>query len=120
MCTTYAITITRITTPTTDNDYNCNKDTDNSGNNNADNNNGHNNNLFLNSTSNPYLSNLTVHQDVYVHNKMAMIPSIKLEQGKSEGLIAATGLVILLTLDSNRPFFCPCDLGIWLTTKKKQ
>ena len=28
-------------------------------------------------------------------------------------LIAATGLVILLKLDSNRQFFSPCDLEIW-------
>ena len=28
-------------------------------------------------------------------------------------LIAATGLVILLKLDSNRRFFSPCDLEIW-------
>ena len=33
-------------------------------------------------------------------------------------LIAATGLVILLKLDSNRRFFRPCDLEIWWTTPK--
>ena len=33
-------------------------------------------------------------------------------------LIAATGLVILLNLDSNRRFFSPCDLEIWWMTKK--
>ena len=33
-------------------------------------------------------------------------------------LIAATGLVILLKLDSNRPFFSPCDLEIWCMTPK--
>ena len=33
-------------------------------------------------------------------------------------LIAATGLVILLKLDSNRPFFGPCDLEIWWMTLK--
>ena len=32
--------------------------------------------------------------------------------------IAATGLVILLKLDSNRRFFSPCDLVIWWMTKK--
>ena len=31
-------------------------------------------------------------------------------------LIAATGLVILLKLDSNRQFFSPCDLEIWWIT----
>ena len=33
-------------------------------------------------------------------------------------LIAATGLVILLKLDSNRRFFSPCDLEIWWMTPK--
>ena len=31
-------------------------------------------------------------------------------------LVAATGLVILLKLDSNHRFFSPCDLEIWLMT----
>ena len=33
-------------------------------------------------------------------------------------LIAATGLVILLKLDSNLRFFSPCDLEIWWMTPK--
>ena len=33
-------------------------------------------------------------------------------------LIAATRLVILLKLDSNRRFFIPCDLEIWWMTLK--
>ena len=33
-------------------------------------------------------------------------------------LIAATGLVILLKLDSNHWFFSPCDLEIWWMTSK--
>ena len=33
-------------------------------------------------------------------------------------LIAATGLVILLKLDSNHRFFSPCDLEIWWITPK--
>ena len=32
--------------------------------------------------------------------------------------IAATGLVILLKLNSNRRFFSPCDLEIWWMTSK--
>ena len=40
------------------------------------------------------------------------------KQGKSEGLIAATGLVILLKLDC-RPFFSLCGLDIWWLTLKK-
>ena len=36
-------------------------------------------------------------------------------------LIAATGRVILLKLDSNRPFFSPCDLEIsWMTKKNNR
>ena len=34
-------------------------------------------------------------------------------------LIAATGLAILLKLDSNRRFFQPCDLELWWMTSKK-
>ena len=34
-------------------------------------------------------------------------------------LIAATGLVILLKLDSNLRFFSPCDIEIWWITLKK-
>ena len=33
-------------------------------------------------------------------------------------LIAATGLVIFLKLDSNHRFFSPCDLEIWWMTPK--
>ena len=33
-------------------------------------------------------------------------------------LIAATGLVILLKLESNHRFFSPCDLEIWWITQK--
>ena len=33
-------------------------------------------------------------------------------------LIAATGLVILLKMDSNRRFFSPCNLEIWWMTSK--
>ena len=42
-----------------------------------------------------------------------------IKQGKSEGFDrAATGLVILLKLDSNRWFFSPCDFQIWWMTRK--
>ena len=49
---------------------------------------------------------------------------LKLTSGKNmnkanlRDLIAATGLVILLKLDSNRRFFRPCDLELWLMTSK--
>ena len=36
-----------------------------------------------------------------------------LNKANLKDLIAATGLVILLKLDSNRRFFSPCDLEIW-------
>ena len=35
-------------------------------------------------------------------------------------LIAATSLESFLKLDSNRWFFCPCDLEIWWTSKNKR
>ena len=35
-------------------------------------------------------------------------------------MIASTGLVILLKLDSNRRFFSPCDLKIWWMTPKNK
>ena len=43
-----------------------------------------------------------------------------LEKNKANlrDLIAATSLVILLKLDSNRRFFSPCDLEIWWMTLK--
>ena len=41
-----------------------------------------------------------------------------IKQSNSEGFIAATGLVILLKLGSNRRFFSPCDLKIWWITSK--
>ena len=48
--------------------------------------------------------------------------SIKFElqtnKANLKDLIAATCLVILLKLDSNRPFFSPCDLEIWWMTQK--
>ena len=41
-----------------------------------------------------------------------------LNKANLRDLKAATGLVILLKLDSNRRFFRPCDLGIWWMTTK--
>ena len=40
------------------------------------------------------------------------------DKANLRGLIAATGLVILLKLDSNHRFFSPCDLEIWWMTPK--
>ena len=40
----------------------------------------------------------------------------KLNNANLRDLIAATGLVILLNLNSNRRFFSPCDLEIWWMT----
>ena len=51
---------------------------------------------------------------IYTYTQKAM----EKEQGKSEGLIAATGLVMLLKLDSNRRLFSPRDLKIlWIISK---
>ena len=41
-----------------------------------------------------------------------------LNKANLRDLIAATGLVILLKLDSNHRFFSPCDLEIWRMTFK--
>ena len=41
-----------------------------------------------------------------------------LNKANLRDLIAATGLVILLKLDSNRRFFSPCHLEIWWMTPK--
>ena len=43
---------------------------------------------------------------------------ICLNKTNPRDLIAATGLVILLKLNSNHTFFRPCDLGIWWMTSK--
>ena len=43
-----------------------------------------------------------------------------LNKANLRDLIAATGLVILLKLDSNRRFFSPCDLEIWWMTPKNK
>ena len=44
--------------------------------------------------------------------------SYRLNKANLKDLIAATGLVTLLKLDSNRRFFSPCDLEIWWMTSK--
>ena len=41
------------------------------------------------------------------------IDKLQINKAKLSDLIAATGLVILLKLDSNHQFFNPCDLEIW-------
>ena len=43
---------------------------------------------------------------------------LTLNKANLRDLIAATGLVILLKFDSNRRFFSPCDLEIWLMNSK--
>ena len=46
------------------------------------------------------------------------IRQMTLNKANLRDLIAATGLVILLKLDSNRRFFSLCDLEIWWMTQK--
>ena len=46
------------------------------------------------------------------------IQSMTLNKANLRDLIAATGLVILLKLDSSRWFFSPCDFEIWWMTLK--
>ena len=54
------------------------------------------------------------------HDDLAEIPVRWAHKNKANlrDLIAATGLVILLKLDSNRRFFSPCDIEIWWMTTK--
>ena len=52
----------------------------------------------------------------YTHH----IISLYWNKANLRDLIAATGLVILLKLDSNRRFFSPCDLEIWWMTPKNK
>ena len=51
---------------------------------------------------------------------LVISPNVVLKKNKTnlKDLIAATGLVILLKLDSNRRFFSPRDLEIWWMTLK--
>ena len=46
-------------------------------------------------------------------------PNILINKANLRDLIAATGLVILLKLDSNLRFFKPCDVEIWWVTPQK-
>ena len=46
------------------------------------------------------------------------IGHMTLNKANLRDLIAATGLVILLKLDSNHWFFSPCDLEIWWMTQQ--
>ena len=52
---------------------------------------------------------------------MQLRVNLAIEKNKANlrDLKDATGLVILLKLDSNRRFFSPCDLEIWWMTSKK-
>ena len=50
---------------------------------------------------------------MYDDNIIISTMVFKWNKANLRDLIAATGLVILLKLDSNRRFFSPCDLEIW-------
>ena len=52
----------------------------------------------------------------HAHWKLKTIKYNILNKANLMDLIAATGLVILFKLDSNRLFFIPCDLEIWWMT----
>ena len=56
------------------------------------------------------LHSLKFHDDTMIGNIV--------NKANLRDLIAATGLVILLKLDSNRRFFSLCDLKIWWITQK--
>ena len=53
---------------------------------------------------------------VVIYSKIAS--HIHKNKANLRDLIAATGLVIPLKLDSNRRFYSPCDLEIWWMTLK--
>ena len=54
----------------------------------------------------------------HVHRWVNKAPHLLLNKANLRDLIVATGLVILLELDSNRWFFSPCGLEIWWMTSK--
>ena len=51
-------------------------------------------------------------------HQISFVEVLIVNKANLRDLIAATGLVILLKLDSNRLFFSRCDLEIWWMTKK--
>ena len=55
--------------------------------------------------------------DIYTHNRVLPFFRCQTWAGQIDS-IAATGLVILLKLDSTRRLFSPCDLEIWFMTSK--
>ena len=55
----------------------------------------------------------------YMEHGLKDIAFYVLNKANLRDLIAATVLVISLKLDSNRRFFSPCDLEIWLMTPIK-
>ena len=62
---------------------------------------------------------------VVAWNRISQLKSVSIAEigcnsnkANLKDLIAATGLVILLKLASNRRFFSPCDLEIWWMTSK--
>ena len=60
------------------------------------------------------------HDDMVSHhwNRACCHYGNSINKANLRDLIAATGLVILLKLDSNCRFFSPCDLEIWWMTMK--
>ena len=56
-------------------------------------------------------------QDPPVRMRLSVLEFAK-NKANLRDLIAATGLIILLKLDSNHRFFSPCDLEIWWMTSK--
>ena len=54
----------------------------------------------------------------FYHSKFSKLFQMKYNKANLRDSIAATGLVILLKLDSNRRLISPCDLEIWWMTLK--
>ena len=66
-----------------------------------------------------FFSRVTLQFDVWPWKTIGHLFYSSCTKANLRDLIAATGLVILLKLDLNRRFFCPCDLEIWWMTPQK-
>ena len=70
----------------------------------------------------PFMSQALNQRHPYISQKWIITPffikKFSWNKANLRDLIATTGLVILLKLDTNRRFFSPCDLEIWWMTPK--
>ena len=77
----------------------------------------------LGTWSRPWVTDFRKHEQYMLCNLFSVYFNCQLilrsiyNKATLRDLIAATGLVIWLKLDSNRRSFSPCDLEIWMTSK---